>query len=243
MAGQGWHHGAMSEAPVHVLVVEDDPTIAAHLVRGLKQRGFRVTLRGDGAGLGPLVLADEPDCVVLDLMLPSVDGLTGLQSIRKVSAVPVIVLTAKDALDDRLRSFEAGATDYVAKPYFIEELAARIAVRVGRRREAPRQVLAFGPLTLDLDAHAVQVGGHDAGLTRHEFDLLAYLARRSGRAVSRRTLVDATLSSYGEDRSDRIVDVHISRIRGKLGVAAAHLATVRGLGYRFDAEPRPVGAR
>lgn len=218
-----------------ILVVEDDPQIAGHLVRGLTQRGYAVDLRGDGAGLGQLLLEEEPDCVVLDLMLPHVDGLTALADIRRVSAVPVIVLTAKNALDDRLRSFAAGATDYMPKPYFIDELVARIEVRLRRKRESPPNRLSFGPLVLDLDARRVALDGADVDLTRHEFDVLAYLAQRAGRPITRRTLVEHTLSKHGDDRSERIVDVHVSRIRAKLGPAARHVTTVRGLGYRFEA--------
>lgn len=219
---------------VRILVVEDDPQIAAHLVRGLNQRGYQVELRGDGAGVGQLLLEDEPDCVVLDLMLPHVDGLTTLADIRRVSAVPVIVLTAKNALDDRLNSFAAGATDYMPKPYFIDELVARIEVRVQRKRQAPPNRLEFDPITIDLDTRRVLVDGVDVDLTRHEFDVLAYLAQRAGRPITRRTLVEHTLSKHGDDRSERIVDVHVSRIRSKLGSAAGRLRTVRGLGYRFE---------
>lgn len=219
---------------MRLLVVEDEPNIAAQLVRGLRGRGYVVTLLVDGDAVAETVRAESPDCVVLDVMLPTVDGLTALRALRRVSEVPVVVLTAKDALDDRLQAFAAGATDFLSKPYFLEELVARIDLRVGRQRARPHTVVRFADARIDLDGRRVLVGEVEVGLTRHEFDILAFLVRRPGRAIARTTLVNETFSGH-DDRSERIVDVHISRLRAKLGdAAAARVATVRGLGYRFD---------
>lgn len=235
---------ALEEAPAppRLLVVEDEPGIAAHLVRGLRARGYAVSLLVEGTGVAEAVRAEAPDGVVLDVMLPGLDGLSALRALRRFSEVPVVVLTAKDALDDRLQAFAAGATDFLSKPYFLEELVARLDLRIGRRRARPHTVVRFADAALDLDAHRLEVGGQPVGLTRHELDILAYLVRRPGRAVARGTLVTETFSGH-EERSERIVDVHISRLRAKLGeAAAARVVTVRGLGYRFDPDA-PDGRR
>ncbi len=218
-----------------LLVVEDDPSIAGHLVRGLKRIGYGVELMVSGDGVRERVLALKPDLVVLDLMLPGLNGFDVLELLREVSEVPVIVLTAKRELSDRLKSFELGATDFMTKPYFIEELVARIRVRLPAKNvEAP--TICFGDVAIDPEARAVRVGGALCDMTRHELDILLYLTSRPGRAVQRSTLVNATLSAL-DDRNPRVIDVHISRIRQKIGTdAAAHIVTIRGLGYRFDEE-------
>ena len=226
----------MSKSPIPILVVEDDSAIAAHLVRGLKRLGYAVELQCAGGGVRDAVLTSQPACVVLDLMMPEMDGFEVLQSLREVSNVPVIVLTAKRALDDRLQSFRLGATDFMTKPYFIEELDVRIRARVAVREELS---VEFANVRIDPSARIVLVDQQRCEMTRNELEILLYLVERPGRVVQRSTLASATVSP-GEDRSPRVVDVHMSRIRGKLGSnAAAHLATVRGLGYRFDLEVTP----
>lgn len=228
----------MDGARAHrLLVVEDDLGIATELKRGLKARGYEVTLATDGEGLVARVLADPPDLIVLDLMLPGVPGLDVLKDLRGRSPVPVIVLTARTALPHRLEAFSAGAADYLAKPFYLEELVARIEARLGRVGDAPR-TLGWGAVELHLDARNCRVNGQDAGLTPHEFNVLAWLAARPGRAATRAQLVAAALSPDG-DTSERTLDSHIARIRKKLGPDGAAVATVWGVGYRFDPNAAP----
>ncbi len=217
-----------------IFVVEDDAAIAAGLVRGLRAAGFAVELAVEGHEGARRVLAAAPDLVVLDLMLPGDSGFTVLERIRAHSSVPVVVLTARAALDDRLRCLDLGAEDFLAKPFWMEELVARIRARLRLRDSAPRRVIGFDDVEVDLDARTVCVAGQPVAFTRHEFDLLAYLVERPSRALARLQLADAALPIEG-DRDVRTVDSHVARVRRKLGpVGAARIATVWGIGYRFD---------
>jgi DNA-binding response OmpR family regulator len=221
-----------------VLVVEDDPSIAAGLVRALQREGFEVELARAAAGTAKRVLADAFDVIVLDLMLPDDSGFTVLEQLRHRSSVPVLVLTARTDLADRLRSFALGAADYVSKPFFADELIARIHARLGATRLPPRRRVRFGVVDLDLDAREATVAGQRVDLTKTELNLLAYLVERPGRAVARSTLAEHVLLSLNEAEA-RTVDAHIARLRKKLGLDGARIATVWGLGYRFEPEAEP----
>ena len=176
------------------------------------------------------------DLVLLDLMLPERTGFEVLESMRTRVSVPVIVLSALTDLPARLRSFEAGAIDFVPKPFFMEELVARIRSRMDVRLATPRRELPLADVVLDLDARLVRRDGADLGLTGYEFNVLAFLRERAGRAQTRTQIADSALSEDGEC-TDRTVDSHISRIRKKLGPAAgARIQTVWGIGYRCDVE-------
>jgi len=215
-----------------VLVIEDDPSITAGLERGLRAAGFEVTVAtsGDEGYLRALSLGF--DLAVLDLMLPDCSGLDVLRSWKGQLSTPVIVLTARTDLEDRLEAFRLGAVDYVPKPFWIEELVARIRTRLAGKASPPRRV-SWEDVTVDLDGRTACVGGESVALTQHEFDLLAYLIGRAGRAISRRQLAQEALPLLG-DRDERTVDSHIARIRRKLGKrGAARIATVWGIGYRF----------
>jgi len=237
---------AMSEAP-QILLVEDDPGLAAQVVRGLKDAGMNVELSTDGEAAEQAALKMRPDLIVLDLMLPGKDGFDLLESWRGRLSTPVVVLTARDELDDRLKCFELGANDFLPKPFWIEELVARIRTRLRLTDEQPRRVVAWGTVHIDLDGRSVNVDGNDAKLTPHEFNILAHLVERAGRAIARSQLASSALSLSGESH-DRTVDSHVARIRRKLGKEnAAALKTVWGLGYRFDDgsandDDRPIGA-
>ncbi|RKH71223.1 DNA-binding response regulator [Corallococcus interemptor] len=222
-----------------ILVVEDDPPIAAGIVRGLKLAGFQVTLATDG----PLALEaaerEPPALVVLDLNLPGMDGLELLQAWRHRLRVPILVLTARQELEARLRSFGLGAADYLAKPFWMEELVARIRARLRLPEEDARRTLRWADVSIDLDAHTVsREGTGPVSFTRHELDVLLYLVERPGRAVTREQIADQALPP-NEERDTRTVDSHVARIRKKLGPAGAHLRTVWGIGYRFDPEGAP----
>ena len=228
----------MGDRAARVLVVEDDARVASGIVRGLRGAGFEVELATRGDDGARRAIDDPPDVIVLDLLLPEQDGFAVLEQLRGRCAAPVLVLTARTELDDRLKSFALGAADFVAKPFFLEELVARIKSRLRARDEAPRRVVAWGDVAIDLDARTVAVNGADVALTRHELDLLAYLVERPGRAVSRAQLAERGVP-FGE-RDARTVDTHVARVRKKLGPAAASaIVTVWGIGYRFDPPAAP----
>lgn len=228
----------MASAPPRIIVVEDDPGVAAGLVRGLKLAGFEVELATDGATGARLALGDGVDAVLLDLMLPARSGFEVLALLQHRPAVPpVIVLSARTELDDRLRAFELGAVDFVPKPFWIEEVVARIRAHLpAAEPQKPSRIIAWGGAAVNLDARTVTVGGEPVALTRFELDLLAYLVQRPGRAIPRAQLASHAIGALDE-RTDRTVDSHLARIRKKLGPAAAAITTVWGIGYRFDPPP------
>ena len=223
----------VDEAP-KVLIVEDDTGVAQGLVHGLKQAGFRTSLaiRGD-QGL-ERILAEPFDLVLLDLMLPERTGFEVLKAMYNRVSVPVIVLSALSDLPARLKSFESGAVDFVPKPFFMEELIARIRSRLEIRQLEARNVLTLGDTVLNLDSRMVSRDDIDLGMTGYEFNVLAFLCQRAGRAQTRAQIADHALSADG-DCSDRTVDSHISRIRKKLGPDTGGLIkTIWGIGYRCD---------
>ena len=216
-----------------ILVVEDEPDIAAHVVKGLKDVGHEVDLetRGDTAADRPL--NETFDLVVLDINLPGKSGFELLELWQSRQSAPIIVLTARTGLEDRLAAFDQGAIDFVTKPFFVEELIARIRARLQIKEEAPEAV-AWADVCLDKAARTVVRGSDDLKLTHHELNVLLYLAERPGRAIARAQLATGALSMDGEV-NDRTVDSHVARVRKKLGKsAAAAIKTVWGIGYRFD---------
>lgn len=224
-------------ATKHILVVEDDPSIAASVVRSLRAAGYGVELCTDGVDAIDKATQGTWAAVVLDLMLPSASGFDVLSACRARVSAPIIVLSAKTELGDRLQSFELGAVDYVAKPFFMDELLARLRVRLGDGA-APlqRRQVAWADAVIDLDARTLQVAATTVAVTPSELNILAYLVERPGRAVSRAQIAEAALSVSGEV-TDRTVDSHVARLRAKLGERAAKaVATVWGIGYRFQPE-------
>ncbi len=215
-----------------ILLVEDDFALGDELFESLDEEGFEVTWIKDGSEAYFEAIEDY-DLVVLDLMLPGKHGFDVLKKYRTQSDVPVIILTARQETHDKLRGFELGGDDYMTKPFWPEELLARIRARLRRpvmRRQADRE---FGPLAIDFEAHTVAVDGQPVDLTPAEFDILAALARRPGMAITRRQLVERALPEESEG-TERTLDVHISRIRKKLGEAGKLVATVWGIGYKLD---------
>jgi len=218
-----------------LLIVEDDLRIRTALTRALTERGHAVS--SEPAGLPALqrLVSDPPDLVVLDLGLPDVDGIALLRMLRPVSSVPVIVATARD--DDRatVAALDAGADDYIVKPFSADQLDARIRA-VLRRAAAPETVvLQVGGLTVDVRTRSAVLDGRPLDLRPREFDLLAYLAARPGEVVTKRTLLaDVWQQPYGG--ADKTVDVHLSWLRRKLGETAAEprmLHAVRGVGVKL----------
>ncbi|MBL8685585.1 MAG: response regulator transcription factor [Myxococcales bacterium] len=220
-----------------ILVVEDDAPIASTLVRGLRAAGFDVELSVRGDHAQELPLRNRFDLVVLDWNLPGLSGDALLSHWRHRVACPVIVLTARVTLEDRLRAFELGAADYVSKPFFLEELVARINARLGRRTEGVEaKKLTFANVVVDCDARQTLVDGADVHLTQHEQNVLTVLVERADRALTRSQIATAALTDGEVD--ERTVDSHVARLRRKLGPAAAkHLQTVWGIGYRFATAP------
>ncbi|WP_183095701.1 response regulator transcription factor [Nocardioides stalactiti] len=223
-----------------VVVVEDDPEIRRALVSGLADRGHAVTSFPAGLPVLELVAKDAPDVVVLDLGLPDIGGEQLLSMIRAISAVPVIVVTAQD--DDRsiVATLDAGADDYVVKPFGIEQVAARIRAVLRRSAAAPDGgPIRVGELEVDARRRTASVAGRELDLARREFDLLLALASRAGEVVTKRELLaEVWQQPYGG--ADRTLDVHLSLLRRKLGETAAEprfLHTVRGVGVRLVEPP------
>jgi DNA-binding response OmpR family regulator len=221
-----------------ILVVEDDPGIHAALRRGLADHGHAVAVARDGRSALEMVVKVEPEVVLLDLGLPDIQGLQVLAMLRGLGDTPVIVITAQD--DDRMivRALDAGADDYVVKPFGLEQIEARIRAVLRRGRAgADDAPLVVGDLAVDARTRTARVGDRPLDLTRKEFDLLYALASRAGEVVSKRALLaEVWQQVYGG--SDRTVDVHLSWLRRKLGETAAHpryLHTVRGVGIRLTA--------
>jgi len=219
-----------------ILVVEDDPSIGPRIVAALIRADYDAVLAADGTEGAVLFQGQSFDLVVLDLMLPGQDGFSLLQEWRDRSSTPVIVLTASTHLDARLRSFELGAVDWLPKPFFTEELIARIRTRLGSGPiTSPRREHRVGSCVLDLDGRRVLRGDEVLALTAHEVNLLTLLVASPGRAFTRVQLADRALPADGS-RTDRTVDSHIYHIRQKLGSAdGALVQTVYGVGYRYTA--------
>ncbi len=222
--------------PSRILVIEDDLNVVQQLVSGLRRAGFDTSLAMAGDEGLAQILNGSFDLVLLDLMLPNLTGFEVLEAVRTRVSVPVVVLSARTELPARLQSFERGAVDFVPKPFFMEELIARIRARLALTSPTPRRALALADVTLDLDARTARRGDVALDLTEYEFNVVAFLRERAGRAQSRTQIADGALSESGEC-GDRTVDSHISRIRKKLGPRAARrIQTVWGIGYRCDEE-------
>lgn len=217
---------------VRVLVVEDQPALARMLERVLREEGFRVELAFDGpAGLAAAG-RQPPDAVVLDVMLPGLDGLAVCRSLRAAGLVmPVIMLTARDAIADRVRGLDAGADDYLVKPFAFEELLARLRAQL-RREAAEPERLRVADLVLDPGAHAVQRGGRRIELSALEFRLLEFLMRHPNQVLSRDQIIDHVWG-YDADHSSKPVDVYVHYLRKKIdaGWSVRLLRTVRSVGY------------
>jgi DNA-binding response OmpR family regulator len=222
-----------------ILVVDDEPEALEILGFKLKESGFAPLFAPNGAVALKIARDDQPALIVLDLMLPEVDGLEVCKILRRDPAtamIPIVMLTARAAEMDRVLGLELGADDYVTKPFSPRELVLRIRKLLARVKAAdePAAQLRFGTLAVDVPRHEVSVGGNAVDLTATEFKLLEILARRRGRVQTRdRLLLDVW--GYDTPIDSRTVDTHMRRLREKLGTAADFLETIRGVGYRFRA--------
>lgn len=235
-----------TEAPMaqkHILVVDDESSIRDVLTRYLEREGYRVEVAADGPAALQATAQVSPDLIVLDLMLPGLDGLEVCQRLRAVSMVPIIMLTARDEEADKVRGFTTGADDYITKPFSPAELVLRVKA-VLRRVEAPAApvqtqgtTLRFGSLTISPTYRRVEVAGRVIDLSATEFDLLFYLASHPGQVFTRSQLLQQVwdYNYYGDSST---VTVHISRLREKLEPDPTHpsyIKTVWGVGYKFEA--------
>ena len=229
-----------------ILVVDDDVKIVRLVRTYLERAGYRVVEATDGRSALAAITLEMPILVVLDVMLPEVDGLAVLRAVRRTDRTPVIILSARGLVDDRIAGLTAGADDYLPKPFSPAELVLRVE-RILERSEpaAVKGPIHHGDLVVDRDRHEVRVGNQPVGLTSIEFRLLVALLEADGRVLTRDQLLDAV---YGQDEAgilDRTVDVHIGRLRDKLGDNAEqprYVATVRGAGYRAAPVAPPDGS-
>ena len=217
-----------------ILVVDDDPALAEMLTIVLRGEGFDTAVVGDGTRALPAVRELRPDVVLLDLMLPGMNGIDVCRAIRTESGVPIVMLTAKTDTVDIVLGLESGADDYVVKPFKPKELIARIRARVRRTETEPAEQLAIGDVTIDVPAHQVARAGEPIALTPLEFDLLVALARKPRQVFTREVLLEQVWG-YCHAADTRLVNVHVQRLRSKVERDPEHpevVLTVRGVGYK-----------
>jgi len=222
-----------------VLVIEDEPALSDAIRYSLERDGYRVYVADDGLVGIELMRTHHPDVVLLDLMLPSLSGLDVLRTLRTISSVPVIIVTAKDGEGDKVAGLELGADDYVTKPFSMRELVARVGANVRRSAvqvDASDVVLVGGDVKLDVGRHVTTVRGREVELRPKEFALLELLLLRGGKVVTRDDLI-AEVWGYDYFGDTKTLDVHIKRLRSKIEVDPKHpqhIVTVRGMGYKFS---------
>jgi len=221
-----------------ILLVEDDDTLRKTLAYNLSQEGYKVVQTGDGAEALTLAREHDPDLIVLDVMLPTLDGLSVCRIIRNESDVPIIILTARGSEVDRIVGLEIGADDYIVKPFSLGEFLARVRAILRRAPSAHSVVdrLESGDLTLDLIARRATRHGEELRMTHKEFDLLATLMRNRGAVLSRDLLLERVWG-YDYAGQTKTVDVHVRWLREKIESDPSHpqrIVTVRGVGYRFE---------
>lgn len=221
---------------LQLLLVEDDPVLADGLVRALQAQDMHVTLVRDGLGADAALLAGGIDVAVLDIGLPGIDGFEVVRRLRmRGGATPVLLLTARDAVEDRVRGLETGADDYLVKPFATAELVARIRA-LARRHAPPSTILALGSLSLDSATRRARVGERPVELSVREWGVLEYLLQHAGRVVSKQQIIDAILP-WGDDVTPNAVEVYVSRLRLKIDGAGVAIRTIRGFGYLLEAAP------
>jgi two-component system OmpR family response regulator len=221
---------------MHVLLVEDDAVLADGLCRVLQGHGMQVEVVGNGNLADQALQRGALAVAVLDIGLPGIDGFEVVRRLRaRGSSTPVLLLTARDAIEDRVRGLELGADDYLVKPFATAELVARIKA-LARRGAAQPTVLGLGTLTLDTSAKRARIGERVIDLSVREWAVLEYLLQHGARVVSKQQIIDAILP-WGEDVTLNAVEVYISRLRLKIGDAGIAIRTIRGFGYMLEQDP------
>jgi len=218
--------------PPHILVVDDEPQITRVLRTSLSSQGYDIRVANSGEMALEIMKDWSPNLIITDLSMPSVDGVQLCRAVRAVSQVPIIVLSVRDKEQQKVEALDAGADDYVTKPFHMEEVLARLRALTRRAAGHATAEIACGPVRLDTKSGRVHVDGAPVKLTSHEYRLLSYLMHHSGRVVSRSELVEH-LYDQDFDRDSNTIEVFVGRIRRKLGVDV--IQTVRGLGYMLSA--------
>jgi DNA-binding response OmpR family regulator len=216
-----------------ILIAEDEPRLASFLEKGLRANGFTTTVVADGGTATAMARDDRFDLLILDLGLPGKDGTVVLRELRSADQrMPVLILTARDDVSDKVAGLEGGADDYMTKPFRFEELLARVRARLRDERTVEPTVLRSGEVTLDLRTRRASVNGRTTELTAREFTMLEVLLRHAGQVLSREQLL-SHVWGYDYDPGSNVVDVYVGYLRRKLG--ADLIETVRGMGYRLSA--------
>ena len=218
---------------MRILVIEDEVKIAQFIKRGLKEEGYAVDVANDGEEGHFLLSSNEYDAIILDLMLPKIDGLTLCRTLRKEgNQTPIIMLTAKDTVKDKVKGLDSGADDYLPKPFAFEELLARLRVLLRKKDSRVQTQLKVGDLSLDLLTHKVTRGDREIDLTVKEYALLEYLMRNAGNIVTR-TMISEHVWDINFDTFTNVIDVYINYLRNKIdsGFPDKMIHTVRGKGY------------
>ena len=228
----------MNNALKKIYIVEDEPDIRETISYNLTQEGFKVHEFSDAESCLKKIENHRPDLLILDLMLPGISGLDLCKYIRsknELNMISIIMLTAKSEEVDRILGFELGADDYVTKPFSIRELILRVKVILKKNTEMTNmhELIEFGPISLNLDAHEVIVENNEINLTALEFKLLKHLIDRKGRVQTRNQLL-GDVWGYSSEVTTRTVDTHIKRLREKLGDVGKYIQTIRGVGYRLN---------
>lgn len=219
-----------------ILIADDEPRMRKLVADFLKKEGYRVQEASNGREAVETVDSKQViDLVILDVMMPEMDGWTACREIRKRSSVPIVMLTAKGQEIDEIFGFELGADEYITKPFSPNILVARVNAIFRRMEKQEESLQRFNSLEINLSGHLVSLAGEEIELSPTEYDLLQYLIKNKGRALSREQILNAVwgYDYYGESRT---VDTHITRLRTKLGKESGLIQTVRGLGYRFEAK-------
>jgi DNA-binding response OmpR family regulator len=221
---------------MRILLVEDDPALADTTTRALKSQGWGVDWSARGEPVPASVAADPYDLVVLDIGLAGIDGFETLRRLRaQGSTTPVLMLTARDAVEDRVRGLEGGADDYLVKPFAISELVARVRVLTRRNRARTDDTLTLGSLRMDLAAKRLYAGDEPLEVAAREWSVLEFLLSRSGKVVSKEQILQG-IAGWDDTLSENAIEVYVSRLRAKLEPAGVRVRTVRGFGYLLEAD-------
>jgi two-component system OmpR family response regulator len=222
---------------MRILIIEDDPVLADGLTRSLRQSDYAVDCVNDGSEADHVLLAQNYDLVILDLGLPKLDGFEVLRRLRRRgSKTPVLILTARDALDDRVKGLDLGADDYLTKPFDLPELEARVRASIRRGQSGGGSILQHGALSLDTAGRRAMLNGEPIELSARELGVLEVLMLRSGRVVNKEQLAEQ-LYGWEEEVGANAIEVYVHRLRRKLEPAGVVIRTIRGLGYLLEKVP------